>query len=250
LSLLDNMMPEAGDIVVVDGYRFAADLLERLHNDSPRLVVIDDLADKSFPAHVIVNHNIYASVLSYVHNPGSELFLGPQYALVRPEFFRLRECKGDGSVLITLGSGPSAWLGCELAHALRELLPNDIEVVLGSGGAHLPEVPHGMRIHQWVDLHRLMENVSLVICGLGVTFLEVLATGKPVIGVQVAANQALAYRAAKEAGYPVFAGFDAQGIARAAVAVLEKRMPTPQVSFPLDPQGPSRVAGAILGNMS
>lgn len=248
-ALLGNSLPETGEMVVVDGYRFTSDFLEQLQRKSPRLVVIDDLGDRHIPAHVILNHNIYAETLSYSGSPGCALFLGPRYGLVRPDFFRLGEPPCDGGILITLGSGPLAARGCELASALRRHLPTGIEVVLGAD-ARLPDhVEEGVRFHRWADLAGLAENASLVICGLGVTFLEILAARRAVIGAQIAPNQALAYRAAKAAGYAVFERIEPEAIALTAADALRGQLPLPGNPFQLDQRGPARAAAAILGSM-
>lgn len=249
VTILGPDLPQPGDIVVVDGYRFEPNFLERLKMGSPRLVVIDDLGDRAFPSHAILNHNLYAESLSYAQHRSVALFLGPRYALVRKDFFRLRALPPvRNGVLITLGSGPDAQRGIELALELQCHLDLDIDVVLGAGST-LPDKSMYDRIqfHDWADLAELAKRASLVICGLGVTFLEILATGKSVIGVQVAANQALAYQTAKKAGYLVFEHLDPPGLARAALAAACEPAVAPAKPFQLDSSGPARAAAAVLG---
>jgi len=76
-----------------------------------------------------------------------------------------------------------------------------------------------------------------------------LAAHKPVIGVQVVPNQALAYRAAREAGCLVFETVDAEAIALAAVAALNNGGTVSAGAFPIEPGGLERSADAVLGRM-
>lgn len=200
-AMLTDALPPEGDIVVVDGYWFDDALLARLRARAQRLVLIDDLAEQPHPADIVLNHNLYAETLDYSAWPIARLLLGPRYALIRPDFFHLshRPLADPPRILVTLGGGTTAALGRELAEALKRRLNIGVDVALGGS-----------------DLVALMGAASLVICGLGVTFLEAIAAGMPTIGVVLADNQRLAFEAARRDGYCVFGSLDIQGIVAAA----------------------------------
>ena len=236
-------------IVIVDGYRFETHFLNQLKNRSAQIVLIDDLADRPFPANVVLNHNIYAEQLDYSSYAGAKLLLGPGYGLVRKEFFELRQNAvrlDEGRVLVTFGSGPVARRGVELGRVLNQRLGCEVDVVLGSEGDLPKEMNGAIRLHQWADLAKLCKHASIVICGLGVTFLEMIATERPLIGIKIVDNQGLAYTAATSGGYQVFDRLDVDVVADAAGRMLRGGMKAQSCFYRMDSQGPKRAVSAIL----
>ncbi len=248
-SLLTDGLPPSGNIVIVDGYRFAPSCLEKLKASSARLVVIDDLADRDFPADVILNHNLYATDLDYQRHGSAKLLLGLRYCLVRSEYCQLagQSSPSTPAVLITLGSGPLASSAEQLARTINRQFGIRVDATLGADTQLPNDNSDTLHFHRFVELSQLIANASLVICGLGVTFLEVMATGRQVIGVQVADNQRLAYRAAASLGYSVFEHIDQQLISLSVGKVLNGECRTiSDNKFFIDGRGSFRAAAAIL----
>ena len=75
---------KAGDIVVIDGYHFDTSYQRNLLEAKIKLVCIDDLHDKEFLAHMIVNHAPGVKSDKYLAPEGTQYLLGPKYALLRP----------------------------------------------------------------------------------------------------------------------------------------------------------------------
>src|SRR5580698_8004903 len=73
--------------VVVDGYRFKPDYIHALKMARLRVLMLDDDARFDFyEADVVLNQNIDASVESYKRAVSTQLLLGANYVLLRPEF--------------------------------------------------------------------------------------------------------------------------------------------------------------------
>ena len=85
--------------LVVDHYgldsSWEAQVIAGLADDYglPKLLVIDDLADRRHLCDLILDQNMYDNLNMRYHDrvpSNCSLFLGPQYALLRPEFNRIR----------------------------------------------------------------------------------------------------------------------------------------------------------------
>src|SRR3989449_7685191 len=97
------------EIVVVDSYHAGAELLERAAALAACAVVVDDLADRPLPVHLVVNGACHASRLAYRGRPDTVFLLGPEYALLDPGFGEAprRSLRDDvRRVLVTLGGDP------------------------------------------------------------------------------------------------------------------------------------------------
>lgn len=231
-TLLADEEPPPDEIVVVDGIWFDDALLARLKTSARRFVLIDDLADRPFPADIVLNQNIYARNLDYSAYGAGQLLLGPEYVLIRQDFFALREVPVPTSshILVTLGGGVTAGFGDEVAKALSAAGLTSVSIARGRD-----------------DLVALMREASLVICGLGVTFLEALASNRLVIGVQLADNQRLAFTAARRRSLTVFETLNAPAIASAAQTLIASASINPASQSELfSLGGPTRAARALL----
>lgn len=75
-----------GNVVVIDHYEIGIDLHKLIRAKGSWLVCIDDLHDKAFDADLIINHAPGVSSSHYKAMPYTRFALGPEYALLRPEF--------------------------------------------------------------------------------------------------------------------------------------------------------------------
>jgi UDP-2,4-diacetamido-2,4,6-trideoxy-beta-L-altropyranose hydrolase len=234
------------DVAIVDGRNFDIPFFNRLKSRTRQLVLLDDLADRPFPANIVLNHNIYGESLDYAEYKADDVLAGLRYALIHREFFALRDClsPSEPRILIALGGGAATPLGIDLARMLHDRYEIPIDLVLNHASASEVQLPSpAVQIHRNAQMPRLMEDASLVICGLGVTFLEVLASGLPVVGVQMAGNQHLAFSAARKAGLVV----KKSDTAAVVGAIAEVLSAPPHPDFPLfDERGSDRAAEAIL----
>jgi spore coat polysaccharide biosynthesis predicted glycosyltransferase SpsG len=186
--------PVEADVVVVDSYLVRAD---DARIRARRTVAVDDLG-RDLAVDLLVEP-VPAPVRADVdggdarEQPRAHRVLrGLEYALIDPECSSrppapLRE--EVDTVLVTTGAADAAGVGASVAAELREMLPTvAVRLVVGPWSSSL--VPEGVEPVR--DLACLIDELAaagLVVCSAGVTLLEALALGRPVVSFAVADNQ-------------------------------------------------------------
>jgi UDP-2,4-diacetamido-2,4,6-trideoxy-beta-L-altropyranose hydrolase len=196
-----------GPVVIVDSYRVSGpwltDLHRRLSAAGGLLAVIDDLADRSFQADLVLNQNVGAETLGY---PGVDRVLaGPQHALLRPEFARHREQAMRAlaelpdrprRVLVLFGGTDATGMAMTGATAAAAAFPGaHVRVVApASAGGAAPE-PGGpiTRLEHVEQIHVEMLAADLVLSAGGTTLWELCCLARPMAVVAVADNQQPTY---------------------------------------------------------
>lgn len=211
-SVADEAGP--GAVVVVDTYRvdgaWIDELAVLLRRRGGRLAVVDDLADRSFRADLVLNQNLGAERLEY---PGAgQVLAGPRYALLRPEFPRLREralasldalADEPGAVLVLFGGTDSAGMVAPAARAARQAFPGArVRAVLPSGAT--PGATPGEASIEWLDpveaIAEEMLAADLVVTAGGTTLWELCCLARPAAVVAVADNQRPTYDLLEQVG--------------------------------------------------
>ena len=210
----------AADWLIVDHYAFDARWQRGLADRAARIMVIDDLADRPHAASVLLDQNLGRAATDYdrLVPEACRRLIGPEHALLRPEFAALRATalarrKGAGLAHLMISMG-----GMDVADAtstvLRALagadLPPDlrISVVMGS---HAPALAHVRDLATRIpwptevlvdvkDMASLMADADLAIGAGGGTTWERCCLGLPGIIVETAANQAGGVAAMEKAG--------------------------------------------------
>jgi len=108
------------EIVVLDNYFFATDYQKAIKSKGCKLVCIDDIHDKYFVADVVINHAGGIQKEFYSVAPYTCLFLGTDYALLRPEFLNKDEKKEDSSLLVCLGGADKENATLQILKLLEE----------------------------------------------------------------------------------------------------------------------------------
>ena len=123
----------AGDeIVVLDNYFFDTDYQRAIKNKGCKLVCIDDIHDKHFVADVVINHAGGISKELYSVAPYTCLFLGTDYALLRPEFLNYNEKDEGASLLLCLGGADKDNVTLQILKLLEDKqFSNKCYVVVG-----------------------------------------------------------------------------------------------------------------------
>ena len=200
-ALLDRARAHGSDAIVVDSYRVAPMELERLRASGATLVAIDDLAAAPSPCHVVVNGGAAARHLPYRSLHGDTRFLlGPEYALLRPEFWsrsprKTRET--DDAILLSTGGGEATAVTRRILAALDALPANfAIEVLVGPlvDPAAIATVGvtcrHAVRLHHDPPYVRdLLLGADLAVSGAGQTLSELAWAGCPTVAFALAENQ-------------------------------------------------------------
>jgi UDP-2,4-diacetamido-2,4,6-trideoxy-beta-L-altropyranose hydrolase len=185
------------NMLVADSYALTATHLQQFAGAGAKVVVLDDLADRELLVDVVINGGVGAERLGYQVAATTELLLGAQYALLRPEFAqrparRIRE--KIEKVLITVGGSDPQQLSPRLVAWTRAALGDVmIDVVVGplfteSVVAQLKRL--GVTLHYDPPTMRdLMLQADVAICSGGQTTYELAATGLPALAIMTAENQ-------------------------------------------------------------
>jgi UDP-2,4-diacetamido-2,4,6-trideoxy-beta-L-altropyranose hydrolase len=190
-AALAESRPEA---VVVDSYGATPAFIERLRTVTGCVVVIDDLADRPLPAHLVVNGAFHATQLPYRAVPDTRFLLGPEYALLDPAFAVEPPHRPRATVrrvLVTLGGDtPRARLEATVAAVRRAGPQAAIDVAVGPYSTGAVTAGEGVTVHRGlVSLRALILAADLAVTGGGMTLYECLASETPVVGVCLADNQ-------------------------------------------------------------
>lgn len=234
--------------VIVDRYTATAEEIADLRRRYGLAVVFDDHATRAVAADLLLNGNYYATALDYARFSIGRLLLGPEYALVTPDFVKAAAIPMKaGAMLLTFGlsqiSGLLPAIGSGLADAFPE---SEIRMIVPEAYRLRNSAHTRAEIIVPAPLAGLVGEAELIVCGLGVSWLELVATGRRVVGVRLVDNQDMMFDAVSAAGFPVAAKPETEAIIAAIVAA--KTIPTARwepLRQQLDGLGPARVVRAI-----
>jgi UDP-2,4-diacetamido-2,4,6-trideoxy-beta-L-altropyranose hydrolase len=193
---------------------------------SARLLVIDDLADRTHSCDLLLDQNLGRRMQDYVNliPDGCDVLAGPQYALLRPEFVAVRphslERRREPElrhILITMGGVDLPNATTQVLEALQACALREdcrISVVMGTKGLWLDTVREMARRMPWQtevlvnigDMAQRMAYSDLIIGGAGTTSLEWCSLGVPALVVVLAENQRSGAMAMAETGCAVLLG--------------------------------------------
>jgi UDP-2,4-diacetamido-2,4,6-trideoxy-beta-L-altropyranose hydrolase len=141
---VDLIKLEKVNWVIVDHYGIDEQWHKHIKPYCEKLMVIDDLADRKFDCHLLLNQNLGIEKKYYDNKVPVDciLLLGPKYALLRPEFSRLRytaiakrkNTKSVNNIIISMGGSDIN----NITHSILENIPNNysVTVVLGKTSPH------------------------------------------------------------------------------------------------------------------
>jgi UDP-2,4-diacetamido-2,4,6-trideoxy-beta-L-altropyranose hydrolase len=203
------MEPSGADWLVVDHYALDYRWEQSLAGLSRKLLVIDDLADRSHDCDVLLDQTFQRSAADYwsLLPSGCKVLAGAGFALLRPEFAALRESSLRRRrtaelrhLLITMGGVDGGDATGRVLAALGNIaLPAEcrITVVMGAAAPHAPAIRAQAATLRWPaqvrtdvdDLAQLMADADLGIGAAGGTALERCCLGLPAILLVLADNQ-------------------------------------------------------------
>jgi UDP-2,4-diacetamido-2,4,6-trideoxy-beta-L-altropyranose hydrolase len=259
--------------LVVDHYgldaQWEAHLLAGLAGDAaPRLLVIDDLADRPHQADLLLDQNFFGPVtetryVGLVPDQCRQL-LGPHYALLGPEYAQLHPLLPPRAelrrVLVFFGGVDSANLTGRALEALfaPELADLAVDVVLGLQCPHRQVVEELVARRPQTTLHNpqpslagLIARADLTIGAGGATTWERACLGLPSLVITIADNQIPFVQALVQAGKVQLLGsaaaISAEQIRLALMAAIQQRSPRASGQDLTDGWGVGRVATAVMG---
>ena len=220
-AILASLQP---DWLVVDHYALDQRWESALQPHYKKLMVIDDLADRLHRCDLLLDQNWFGDDTPTRYRnlvpPHCKCDLGPEYALLKPEYAQLRESSPlrDGSVRRVLvflgGSDPTNQTSKVLEALMRPSFAHlQVDVVIGQNHPDVKSIAaqaaarSGTTLHQSLPtLAHLMSRADLMISAGGSTTWERMCLGLPAIVISVAANQTTTNVALMNAGYIDFLG--------------------------------------------
>ncbi|MFH1373077.1 MAG: UDP-2,4-diacetamido-2,4,6-trideoxy-beta-L-altropyranose hydrolase [bacterium] len=204
-SLLADL-PRAPDWLIVDHYALDITWERVLRPLVNQIMVIDDLADRLHDCDLLLDQNLYENLEHRYDGlvpDHCRLLLGPQNALLRPEFIAAREVipeKNDrvDRILIFFGGVDTTNETAKALEAIHLTGRSDItvDVVVGSANLHREQIeaasssmPNVMLHYQVENMAELMVRADLAVGGGGTTTWERCCLGLPALVIAVAENQ-------------------------------------------------------------
>lgn len=195
------------DWLVVDHYALDARWEQQLADAAEKIMVIDDLTNRAHQCDLLLDQNVLEPCIEKKYkklvNQSCKLLLGPQYALLRPEYGNLAKIlpERDGNVsriLIFVGGSDPYDLTTKFVNVLDqpEFRDLSLDVVLGANHPS-PKYVNNLissrpktRIYSNLDsLAALMIRADLMLGAGGSTNWERMCLGLNSIIVSVAENQ-------------------------------------------------------------
>lgn len=192
------------DLLVVDHYRLDRSWESLVRACVRRIFVIDDLADRMHDCDLLLDQNLHDSPgIRYAGlvPEGAKVFVGPEYALLRPEFGgvpAVTRTRGLIRMLSFFGGADSTNESLKVVEALRSMGASapQTEIVLGPANPHANTVLDAARgvaclnvIRQTDNMAGLMREADLGLGTCGVAAWERCCAGLPSLVVVSADNQ-------------------------------------------------------------
>lgn len=194
ISAIDELIV---DWLIVDHYSLDAYWELALRPQCHKLMVIDDLADRTHDCDVLLDQNIGRAIKDYENLVPAQckLLVGPQYALLRPEFSALRQYSLDRratpqlkNLLITMGGVDKDNTASQVLAVLNTCsLPTGcrITVVMGSHAPWLKQIRDQATQMPWTtevlvnvnNMAQLMADSDLAIGASGFACYELASLG-------------------------------------------------------------------------
>lgn len=262
------------DWLVVDHYALDRRWEQVLRSSCQRLMVIDDLADRAHDCDVLLDQNLGRAEADYrgLVGPHTIAFIGPRYALLRPEFSKLRaaslarrEQPQLKRLLITMGGVDKDNATGRVLDALNTCsLPEEFEITVVMG-PHAPwlqqvqvqaaQMSRPTRVLLGVsDMAGLMADSDLAIGAAGSTSWERCCLGVPSIQLTLAMNQTEIANALTGAGAALSASVETLNCVLNAIfsdsnALSKFRSLGFSARSIADGRGAERIADALMGEI-
>ena len=198
------------DWMIVDHYAIDEYWHKKIRPHVKHTLVIDDLGDRKHDCDVLLDQNLGSTREKYrgIAPNSCELLLGPEYALLRPEFAEWREkslkrrsnITNPKNIFISLGGVDPLNITSEVINIISDaplLKKAELNVVVGSQCVHLELIKDAARkscheVNVYVDtdqVAKLLSQADIAIGASGSSTWERCALGVPSIMFVVADNQ-------------------------------------------------------------
>lgn len=210
------------DWLAVDHYGLGHAWESAMRADAVRIVAIDDFADRVHDCDLLLDQNLTPDMHERYRAkvpPQCRFLLGPEFALLRPEFAAARaEARTrDGRLrrlLVSFGGSDPTNETAKTLEALGDLRMHAVavDVVVGSSNPNRDVIESMCRASAF-DFHcqtdrmaALLDAADLCIGGGGTSSWERCCTGTPALVIALAANQVVVAEQVAAAGAAVYLG--------------------------------------------
>ena len=194
------------DWLIVDHYSLDARWELQLRPFTRKIMVIDDLADRSHDCDLLLDQNYYCNLETRYDGltpPNCRKLLGPSFVLLRDEFQKVKHQVRvrDGRVtrvLVFLGGSDPENFTAKVLGALDQLNRSDItiDVVVGASNIHRSDIENICRKRPKTNFHFQVDNLAELMLGAdlaigagGATTWERCFLGLPTLTIVIADNQ-------------------------------------------------------------
>ena len=198
--------PERVDWLIVDHYALDKRWEEMLRSYVKKILVIDDLADRYHDCDLLLDQNLAADLevrYQYLLPEHCVTLLGPQYALLQPEYAEMRPRRPPRAgpvkrILVFFGGADQHNITGRAVSAFLKLKLDDImlDVVVSVHSSHAHEIQTRAQLHANIIVHDtlptlapLMLRADLAIGAGGATSWERCCLGLPSLVISIADNQ-------------------------------------------------------------
>lgn len=206
IEVANKLFPDGIDWFVVDHYGLDSKWESALRSKCDHIMVIDDIANRSHDCDILVDQNYEdTSRYSNLVNRRCILLLGPNYALLNPEYAhyrKLRQKKYNArearKVFVFFGgSDPSDLTGKTLeALTFPKLNKLNVDIVVGNSYPYYDKLKRSADMRDRTRIYKpqkhlanLMADADIAIGGGGVTNWERMCLGLSSIVITLAENQ-------------------------------------------------------------
>jgi len=221
---IESLIKEKSTWLIVDHYAIDAKWERKVKDaTSVKIMDIDGQANRAHDCDILLDQTYSAEGASrwkHLLPQSCRLFVGPQYALIRPEFVIARKKihKRDGIVkriLITFGGIDQPNMTSQAIDAVlaSNLLGIEIDVLISAANPHreilakLCKKNANLTLHvQSSNIAELMSKADLAIGGGGTMMLERCMLGLPTLVIAIAENQIEPARQLAKLGAAIYLG--------------------------------------------
>ncbi len=269
-----SLRSEQGDVdwLVVDHYGLGKDWEEFLRPQVGAIMVIDDLANRPYDCDILLDQNLYPESETRYNGlvaGACQFLLGPDYAMLRPQFAKVREKmpRRDGSIqriLIFMGGADPSNQTRKAVEAVLGLNDISADVIVGRSNPNASTIMEmcnrsdRIECHQGVDnVAKLMATADLAIGAAGTTTWERCSVGLPTLLISIANNQTELAQFVQEAGFAHCLGLARDVTPEQIAGSIRRLMTSPEVVRSMshramelvDGQGCARVAAQMKQKM-
>lgn len=216
-AVFENSPPQM-DLLIIDYYDLGSEYEIKFRDLAKKILVIEDVPQKFHECDYLLNQNLGIQEKDYqgLIPTGCKLLLGPQYALLRPEFSKWRSYSLERRknlskikrIFINFGLSEQTALYKKILQALSNLKEEkyEIDIVLGQKSQEIEGYARTLALNIYIhinpsNLAELMANADLAIGAAGSSSWERCCLGLPTLLFVLAENQrTIAYELEKAGG--------------------------------------------------